>query len=250
MRLKFMSLLVLGLLGSLVASRGDFDPLGEEARAHLPKLIRVQLEYIDVPQEVMLDLMYGEKKSTDDSKLRDQLQKLLKDGTAKMLDSQMMVCRSGERSMAESVREYIYPTEYEPSEVPSEVNSEGKKTGATVKELATPPTPTAFETRNTGSILEAEPILGENNSTIDMTLRPELVWHVENEVWSEWEDSRGNSDIKMPTMYTLRLNTSVTVNKGEYLLVAAMSPKDDKGFPDITRKVMIFVKADVLSVGK
>ena len=162
----------------------------------------------------------------------------------------MVVCRSGEKSTSESIREYIYPTEYEPSEVPSKVNAEGDKTGEKLKDLATPPTPTAFEMRNLGSILEVEPILGADGSMIDLRLAPELVWHVKNEVWSEWRDHRGNSDIKMPVMYTLRLNTGVTLRKGQYQLVAALSPKDEKGFLDSERKVIVFVKADILTVGR
>ena len=250
MRMKYIGLLMFGLMVWPVSAQSDFDPMGEHAESLLPKIIRTQVEYIEVPQEVMVDLMYGENKSVDDTKLRDELQKLLKKGEATMLESQMVVSRSGERATSESIKEYIYPTEFEPSEVPNKVNVDGEETGEKLKDLATRPTPTTFETRNLGNTLEVEPILGETGAIIDLTLRPEIVWHVKNEVWAEWRDHRGNSDIKMPTMYTLRMNTSVTVKKGEYRLVAAMSPKDDKGFPDPKRKVMVFVKADVLVVGR
>ena len=35
---------------------------------------------------------------------------------------------------------------------------------------------------------------------------------------------------------------------GQYMLVGAVSPKDAKGEVDLTRKVMVFVKCDVLTM--
>ncbi|GAA5496954.1 hypothetical protein Rhal01_03142 [Rubritalea halochordaticola] len=236
------------LLGTAVYAQEEFDPTGELAEAYLPKVIQMQVEYIEVPQATVLELMYGEKKSADDSKLRAELQKMLKEGKATMMESQMVVSRSGEKATSESIREYIYPTEYEPSEVPNKVDANGEETGEGLRSLATPPTPTAFETRNLGSTLEVEPILSEDGFTVDVRFAPELVWHVKNEVWAEWRDDRGNADIKMPVMYTMRVNTGLTVTTGRYHLACTMSPKDKDGFPDPTRKVMMFVKADVLKV--
>ncbi|SHI42440.1 hypothetical protein SAMN02745181_0091 [Rubritalea squalenifaciens DSM 18772] len=236
------------LLGSAVSAQDGFDPTGEEAERYMPKVIQVQVEYIEVPQETVLELLYGEKKSANDSKLRDELQKLLKEGKATMMESQMVVSRSGERASAESIREYIYPTEYEPAEVPNKVDASGEKTGEGVRKMATGPTPTAFETRNLGSTLEVEPTLSESAKIIDLWFAPELVWHVKNEVWAEWRDDRGNADVKMPIMYTLRVNTGLTMVAGRYHLACCLSPKDKDGFPDPTRKVMMFVKADVLKV--
>jgi hypothetical protein len=54
----------------------------------------------------------------------------------------------------------------------------------------------------------------------------------------------------MPIMYSLRINTSVTLAAGKPTMVAALSPKDEKGFPDFKRKLMVFVKADVLTTGR
>jgi hypothetical protein len=50
----------------------------------------------------------------------------------------------------------------------------------------------------------------------------------------------------MPTFYTLRINSNITLTLGNYLLLAALSPKDKNGHPDFTRKLMVFVKADVI----
>jgi Flp pilus assembly secretin CpaC len=54
----------------------------------------------------------------------------------------------------------------------------------------------------------------------------------------------------MPTFYTLRVNTSVTLADGQSMLVAALSPKNKDGVTDFTRKLMVFVKADVITTGR
>jgi hypothetical protein len=50
----------------------------------------------------------------------------------------------------------------------------------------------------------------------------------------------------MPTMYAVRLNTTVTLANGKPLLAGALTPRNDQGIPDTSRKLMVFVKADVL----
>jgi general secretion pathway protein D len=88
------------------------------------------------------------------------------------------ITRSGETSTIEIIREFIYPTEYEPPEVPQSVgasitsNDEG---GAIQIFPVTSATPTSFETRNTGVRLEVEPTISPNKKFIDLRLRPELV---------------------------------------------------------------------------
>jgi len=81
-----------------------------------------------------------------------------------------IVSRSGERSKIEIIREFIYPTEYEPPELP---NTVGTGTGGVFP--VTPATPTAFETRNVGVTLEVEPTVGPDKNFIELSLRPELV---------------------------------------------------------------------------
>ena len=92
--------------------------------------------------------------------------------------------------------------------------------------------------------------LGNDDKIIDLRFAPEIVYHVGNTVWAEWKDQYGSCPVQMPTMYTLKLNTGVTLAAGQYCLVAAVSPKSKEGFPDFTRKLMVFVKADVLTIGR
>ena len=97
-----------------------------------------------------------------------------------LLSAPSVMARSGQRAKIEIIREFIYPTEYDPPEIPTNFGSLGGTfgTGGTVTGggfPVTPATPTAFETRNTGVTLEVDPVLGADEFTIDLNLAPEVV---------------------------------------------------------------------------
>lgn len=79
------------------------------------------------------------------------------------------VTRSGQASTVTVVREFIYPTEYEPPEVPTSTNG-----GANLQPI-TPASPTAFEKRDVGMILEVLPVAGADKRYIDLTVSPNFV---------------------------------------------------------------------------
>lgn len=233
------------------AQEAKFDPLGEQAEAHLPRQVRVQVEYIEMSLEQMTTLMDDPALNQSDVALRKRIGELTKANKAKIIETQMLVARSGEKATAESIREFIYPTEYEPAELPQTVKIEkGAENQVSKKDFATGPTPTAFETRNLGSTFEVEPVIGTDNKTIDIRLYPELVYHVENTVWAEWKDQHGEANIMMPVFYTLRVTTAASVVTGKPCLLAALSPKDDKGVTDTSRKIFVFLKADIMVAGR
>lgn len=213
------------------------------------KQIRVQVEFIDLPHEQLTELMFGEKPAANDTELRQRVAQLVKDGKAKVMETLLCTGRSGQKSSTESIEEFIYPTEYEPASFAAE----NKKAESAKTEAAAPgkwegigPSPTAFETRNLGSTMEIEPNVSEDGDTINLLLVPEIVYHVKNEIWAEWKDEHGSAPVQVPVMYCLRLNTTVKVHDGKPFLVGALTPKNDKGEPDHDRKLMVFVKANVL----
>lgn len=244
----------MGLAAVSHAQTGEpgFDPLGEYN--DLPKQIRVQVEFVELAHEQLTELMLGKEHPANEAALREQVAKLVKDGKATILETMMCLARTGQRATTESIEEFIYPTEYEPAEAPGTVEIKGDAEGEAAKKIrrdsAIGPTPTAFETRNLGATLEIEPTLSSDGKIIDLRFVPEIVYHVGNQVWAEWKGEHGNSPIQMPTMYSLRLNTSVTLIDGRPMLVAALSPKGADGFPDFKRKLMVFVRADVVAAGR
>lgn len=229
-----------------------YDPLGEFD--DLPKQIRVQVEFVELAHEQLTELMLEVKTPANDAALREQVAKLVKDGKATVLETMMCLARSGQKATTESIEEFIYPTEYEPAEAAGTYEVKGQQEGEETKKFqrdsAIGPTPTAFETRNLGPTLEIEPTLSSDGKIIDLRFVPEIVHHVGNQVWAEWKGEHGNSPVQMPTMYTMRVNTSVMLADGKPLLVAALTPKGADGSPDFSRKLMVFVRADVISIGR
>ena len=243
-----MAALCLGLplgVSSLAQSAGQEKKEVAGAR----KQIRVQVEFIDVSHEQLTELMFGTKPASNDTELRQQVAQLVKDGKARIMETLLCTGPTGQKSTTESVEEFIYPTEYEPGNFARdhEVKEPSKtEPAATGKLEAIGPTPMAFDTRNLGSTMEIEPTVSEDGRRIDLRFVPEIVCHVGNTTWADWKDEHGSSPVQMPTMYTLRMNTSVTLANGKPLLAGALTPKNEQGLPDFTRKLMVFVKADVL----
>lgn len=95
-------------------------------------------------------------------------------GTDLLCDSYVLV-RPGQRAKIEQIREFIYPTEYDPPEIPNsfgqfQVGNVIYQTDLPATYPVTPATPTAFETRNVGKTLEVEPSVSADNRTVTLNL--------------------------------------------------------------------------------
>src|SRR5207253_3956813 len=102
-----------------------------------------------------------------------------------LLSAPRVTTKSGQRAVIEIVREFRYPTQFQPPQIPQTVGTVRNDTsgltgnliplGSTSTVPVTPTTPTAFETRNTGVTLEVEPVIGPDGITIDLNLVPQVV---------------------------------------------------------------------------
>lgn len=231
----------------------------------LPKQLRIQVEWIEVTQATLTELMENQEsiddsgaKSANDGPLRSQLGEMINTGEAIMLDTAVTISRSGQRSKVESVREMIYPTEFRTPEWQEIVDNEEGEEGEPEEEdevehevlVIGVPVPDAFEVRNVGTTLEVDPVLGADNVTIDLNLNPEIVFHI-GETTHETRQGEATAEVTMPLFYTIRVTTAATLRAGEPLLLGVESPPNlETGEVDRARKVLVFVKADVLVVGK
>lgn len=93
-----------------------------------------------------------------------------------LLSAPRLTTKSGQRAVIEIVREFRYPTQFQPPQIPQTVNGSSSLSGGGASSIpVTPTTPTAFETRNTGVTLEVEPVVGPDGITIDLNLVPQVV---------------------------------------------------------------------------
>jgi general secretion pathway protein D len=99
-----------------------------------------------------------------------------------LMSAPKVTARSGRKAVVRVVREFPYPTEFNPPEPPPPTTGGGNG-GVTVLTagsiittgVVTPTTPTAFETRALGVTLTVVPDVGADGYSIDLDLEPEVV---------------------------------------------------------------------------
>ncbi len=182
-----------------------------------------------------------------------------------LMTAPSVTARSGQKATIEIIREFIYPTEYEPPELPNSVGQTsgggfggGLLGGGGGSFPVTPATPTSFETRNTGVTLEIEPTIGENDFVIDLRFVPEIVEfegfiNYGSPIQSPSTDALGNpvtsviteNRIEMPVFSTRRVNTALTIYDGYTVAVGGLMREDVQNVED---KVPIF--GDIPIIGR
>ena len=167
-----------------------------------------------------------------------------------LMTAPSVTAKSGQKATIEIIREFIYPTEYEPPEIPQTMGTNGNNNGGGIGGIGgggnsngsfpvTPATPTAFETRNTGVTLEIEPTIGENDFVIDLRFVPEIVEfegfiNYGSPIQTTSTDALGNpvtnvlteNRIEMPVFSTRRVNTSLTIYDGYTVAVGGLMRED------------------------
>ena len=90
--------------------------------------------------------------------------------------SPSVTTKNGLKATVEITREFIYPTEFDPPQLPQGAPPNRiVAAGATaVPDIATPTTPTAFDMKKTGVVLEVEPVISEDGRSVELTITPEL----------------------------------------------------------------------------
>lgn len=172
-----------------------------------------------------------------------------------LMTAPSVLARSGQKATIEIIREFIYPTEYEPPELPNEIGSSfgqgggggvGVPLGGQVSSFpVTPATPTAFTTRNTGVTLEIEPTIGDNDFTIDLRFVPEIVEfegfvNYGSPIQSPATNALGvpttvtitENRIEMPVFSSRRVTTALTIYDGYTVAVGGLMREDVQNVED------------------
>jgi general secretion pathway protein D len=182
-----------------------------------------------------------------------------------LMTAPSVTARSGEKATIEIIREFIYPTEYEPPELPNSIGGSvnggglggGLSSGGGIFPV-TPATPTSFETRNTGVTLEIEPTIGTNDFVIDLRFAPDIVEfegfvNYGSPIQSPATDFLGNpttvtiteNRIEMPVFSSRRVTTALTIYDGYTVAVGGLMREDVQTVED---KVPVF--GDLPIVGR
>jgi len=237
---------------SLSLAQETDDPFAgsdESAKASAPKVVRVQLEYIEMLKGDLTRLLMEEKaESADATALRMKVQALVDKQEAEVIDTQLVVSRSGAKATSESRHEFIFPASYEPPRLISHPPPPPDRSWPAVIRR-NQGIPTAFETRYLGSNLEVQATATGGARVVDFVVSSTFTWHTGDTVWREWKGmDDANLSIRMPAFYAVEVSTTGVCISGKYALLSVVAPKNAKGELNTARKVMVFVKCDVLEV--
>ena len=217
-----------------------------EAHQDPPKRVRIQTQWVEMSHTQFTELFSGN--TSTDTKLYKATHQLLTEKKAKIIHSSILLTRAGESSSLGSIQEIIYPTEYDLSS--SLPPSPGKPPEVLplwiprVRPLGS--CPPAFETRNTGTMLDVQSLTDKSGKMIDLRLVPKWVEMPKMVRWVNHKDQWGSADIKFPLFYKMESRSALTVANGEYSLVNVFNPMDKDGKADTAIKVLLFVKATIM----
>lgn len=161
-----------------------------------------------------------------------------------LMTAPSVTTRSGQRANIEVVREFIYPTEFNPPQIPTNVgggNGGGGGIGTTTitNIPVTPTTPTAFTMRPVGVRMEVDPVIGPDGFTIDLNLAPEVTEfegfiNYGSPIQIPATDALGNpvpvilteNRIPQPVFSVRKITTAVTVYDGQTVAMGGLIRED------------------------
>jgi hypothetical protein len=144
---------------------------------------------------------------------------------ATKLDEKVLRFQTGQRVKNESIKELIFAGEFTSG-------SDGR-----------PSVPQANETINTGVTVEVDPVFSASGRVLDLNMAPERVESFGTSVHHRiLFEGTWTEDVTMPVIYRMSPTTQVALPMDTPVLVAVMSPPDDKGVIDSSKKVLLFVK--------
>lgn len=149
----------------------------------------------------------------------------MKKAGAEIKEERVLRFKSGQRSKIESIKEIIFHGSFNPSE-------NGRIS-----------VPQSAETKNVGVTVEVDTVLSETGGALDVNLAAEYSSYFGKDVLhrvlvhGEWKPN-----VTMPRFYTMQPTTQLALPMNTPILVAVMSPPDEKGWTDPSRKVLLFVK--------
>lgn len=205
-----------------------------------PRIVNVVVEFIEVDEGFYHDWMFENRLNKAGTVFRRQVQKWVKSGDARIAETMCVAARSGERAKTQSVSEVIYPTEPGVPGVPNVVLLEGRKSRAPIKAAVA----SAYETRYVGATMEVDPVLGSDNTTVDLSLAPELVKSLGVIDWPPKSEDPFFT-ISLPRFYTVKVSTHVTLLSKGYVLLGVGRANGSGEAKGDRPMVLMFARADV-----
>lgn len=170
-----------------------------------------------------------------------------------LMSAPSVTTKSGQRASVEVVREFMYPTEFDPPQIPQQFGGQGGNVnlggggggGSGGSFPVTPTTPTAFEMKPVGVRMEVDPVVGPDGYSIDLNLAPEVnefegFINYGSPIQTSSSDALGNpvtlvlteNRIHQPVFSTRKVQTAVTVWDGQTVAMGGLIREDVQDVED------------------
>lgn len=169
-----------------------------------------------------------------------------------LMSAPSVTTKPGVEANVEVVREFLYPTEFDPPQIPQNFGGTGSgssllggSSSSTGSFPVTPTTPTAFQTKNIGVSMKVNPTVGADNNTIDLVLAPEVTEfegfiNYGSPIQTSSTDALGNpttvtlteNKIVQPVFSKRSVSTSVTVWDGQTVAMGGLIREDVQDVED------------------
>ena len=226
------------------------------ADAAVPRQIMVKSRFVSIPMDspVLAEAgltLDGNKSGLqslgilNEEHANNLLRKLSQQKGVDLMSAPSVTTRSGQKATVEVVREFIYPTEFDPPRQ------------ATKTEPLIPTTPTAFEMKPVGVRMEVVPTLAENGS-IDLTVAPEVTSF---EGFIDYgkpitQDGKVVSDnvVKQPIFHTMKTTASFVMEPGQSVVFGGLGSPDatplTSSMPKTKDLVFFIIQANAVEPGQ
>ncbi len=156
-------------------------------------------------------------------KMGELLRKLSQQSGVHLMSAPSVTTRSGQKATVEVVREFIYPSEFDP---PKQLAKD---------QPIIPTTPTAFEMRPVGIRMELNPVVQADGS-IDLTMTPEVTSFEGFMDYGKAIEDPGalpgtpitENKIQQPLFHSLKTTTTVSLQSGQCVVFGGLSGSEIK----------------------
>lgn len=177
-----------------------------------------------------------------------------------LLTAPSVTTRNNQTAKVEVVREFIYPTEFDPPSLPDFADGKPVKLESGQSIAVTPTTPTAFEMRPVGVQMQFTPEIMEDGS-ISLQVTPEVT---EFEGFKNYgspikattvgadgkiqESTLTENKVEQPMFRTVKTSTSVVVRDGSAAIFGGLMRKDVEAESKkvLTRSIFFIIQAKIV----
>lgn len=230
--------LILFLIALPLAAQEDKpkDPFKEKKQQlnaddpdNVQKVLWIAVEFIRVPKSE--SDKWSDNSDLTHTDVHANARELVDNGDAKVVTSTIVPARSGQRAKIESVNEVVYPTTF----TVLDIDPHG------------PTFPSAFETRNCGLTLEVDPVLGRDETIIDLNISVEWTAYLKENAREPRDRARQlQTDVIEPLFAQHSQTTSIQVAPEAYELIGEFTPFDSELAE--SHRDLLFLRAGVQSV--